>query len=60
MAGRGTSEVIALRGRVQILEHTVWALVERVTALEERLEAPAQMPAASTSQRPSERKERRR
>lgn len=60
MVGKGTSEVIALRGRVQILEHTVWALVERVTALEERLEAPAQMPADNTSQRFPERKERRR
>lgn len=36
MVGRGTSEVVALRHRVQILEHTVWVLVERVTALEER------------------------
>lgn len=60
MVGKGTSEVIALRGRVQILEHTVWALVERVTALEERLEAPAQTPAAGTPPRPPERKERRR
>lgn len=59
MVGKGTSEVIALRARVQILEHTVWALVERVTALEERLEEPASPPAA-LSQRPPERKERRR
>lgn len=60
MVGKGTSEVIALRARVQILEHTVWALVERVTALEERLEEPAPPPAASFPPRPRERKERRR
>lgn len=59
MVGKGTSEVIALRARVQILEHTVWALVERVTALEERLEEPA-FPPTALSQRPPERKERRR
>lgn len=39
MVGRGTSEVAELRSKMKVLEGAVWALVDRVTALEELAEA---------------------
>jgi hypothetical protein len=38
MVGRGTSEVAELRNKMKVLEGAVWALVDRVTALEELAE----------------------
>jgi len=38
MVGRGSSEVVDLRNKMKILEGAVWALVDRVTALEEHVD----------------------
>jgi hypothetical protein len=53
MAGRGTSEVVELRGKLKVLESAVWALVERVTALEERAQAADRRRQARSTQLPT-------
>ena len=37
MVGRGTSEVVQLRSKLQILDGAVWTLLDRVNELEERV-----------------------